>query len=319
MNIKHLLKDIKDYQSKRHQIQYEDCDNLNLEELDALVLKFNQMVSLSKKQDISLTDDMIVNSHLVNRLSDRMQVFKGILEEHSQGNGKSKFRRRLTINGFFKKLFQLSGLSSLSKVGWLHLFSILAPILYIEAVLDNDNSKKNKYSICWWGVPYSLSWILIVHVLLLNILSLILPNIHHLFFAWFASNSVILIFPLIYSFLAIHAVFEQSGTIEYQLSRDLYNQLPLRLKIKYLFKFGSFHNKSDEKVFFEQNLSPDIIKNTKQSLIDNKFCKRVSKIAKPYLMINHISTREEANKILQKVNQIKNERMESLRSFLNDK
>ena len=112
-------------------------------------------------------------------------------------------------------------------------------------------------------------------------------------------------------------IFCKSKTFEYQLSRDLYKQLPLRLKIKYLFKFGSFHNKSDEKVFFEQHLSPDIIKNTKQSLIDNRFCKRVLKVAKPYLMVNHISTREEANKILQKVNHIKGERMESLRSFLN--
>lgn len=119
--------------------------------------------------------------------------------------------------------------------------------------------------------------------------------------------------------MAILTVFDSSSSaLEYQLSRDLFKQLPLRLKIKYLFKFGSFYNKSDEKVFFEQHLSPDIIKNTKQSLIDNRFCKRVLKVAKPYLMVNHISTREEANKILQKVNHIKSERMESLRSFLNE-
>lgn len=117
MNIKHLLKDIKDYQSKKKLIQYDDCGGLNLDELDALVLKFNQMVSLSKKQDISLTDDIIVNSHLVNRLSDRMQVFKGILEGQCHSRCQGQVRRRLTINGFFKKLFQLSGLSSLSWVG----------------------------------------------------------------------------------------------------------------------------------------------------------------------------------------------------------
>ena len=312
MNIKHLLKDIKDYQSKRHQIQYEDCDNLNLEELDALVLKFNQMVSLSKKQDISLTDDMIVNSHWVNRLSDRMQVFKGILEGQCRSQGKCN-----PINGFFKKLFQFSGLSSLSWVGWTHLFSIIFPPLYIGFVLDNDNSKKHKYSIFWWGIPFSLSWILIVHVLLLNIFFLILPNIYLLIFGWFVSNSLILAFSLIFSPVMICFIFYQSKTFEYQLSRDLYKQLPFRLKIEYLFKFGSFHNKSDEKSFFEQHLSADIIKNTKQSLIDSRFCRRVSKLAKPYLMVNHILTREEANKILQKVNQIKYERMENLSDLLN--
>ena len=95
MNIKHLLKDIKYYQYQKHRIQYEDCDELNLDELDALVLKFNQMVSLSKQQNISLTDDMIANSHLVNRLSDRMQVFKGILEEQSRSQVKCN-----PINGF---------------------------------------------------------------------------------------------------------------------------------------------------------------------------------------------------------------------------
>ena len=34
-------------------------------------------------------------------------------------------------------------------------------------------------------------------------------------------------------------------------------------------------------------------------------------------MVNHILTREEANKILQKVNQIKYERMENLSDLLN--
>lgn len=315
MNIKHLLKDIKDYQSKKHQIQYDDCDNLNLDELDALVIKFNQIVSLSKKQDISLTDDMIVNSNLVNRLSDRMQVFQGILEGRSQRRSQGKCN---PINGFFKKLFQFSGLSSLSWVGWIHLFSILFPPLYIGSVLDNDNSRKHKYSIFWWGIPFSLSWILIVHVLLLNIFFLILPNIHRLIFGWFVSNSLILAFSLIFSPVMICFIFRQSKTLEYQLSGDLYKQLPFYLKIKYLFKFGSFHNKSDEKAFFEQNLSQNIIRNTKKSLIDNMFCRRVLEIAKPYLMVSHIPNREEANQILKKVNQIKGERMESLRSFLNE-
>ena len=111
---------------------------------------------------------------------------------------------------------------------------------------------------------------------------------------------------------------DQIKTEEYQLSRKLFKCLPFKLKIQYLWKFYSLYKPVDEFDFFTKHLSSDIINLTRKSVIDELYCKRVVELAKPYLLVSHIQTREEADKILQQLNQIKDERMESLRSFLNE-
>ena len=136
-NIQRIMTDIKDYQYKKSKKRYANqlphIAGLNLDELDSLILRFNQMIKLCEKQNIDIESDIVNNSYIVNHLSKLLCDFN---QYKLQNNSWWKISL-----GYIKKfLNKASNLFKLPLINLVHICSLICfiivpiifPIIYIN-------------------------------------------------------------------------------------------------------------------------------------------------------------------------------------------
>ena len=75
-------------------------------------------------------------------------------------------------------------------------------------------------------------------------------------------------------------------------------------------------SRQNELSFFEQYLSVQDINNIEKYVDDKDYCKVVAKTVRPYIMVSHIHSRDEANELLNKVEELKKKQLNDLEEFL---
>lgn len=173
------------------------------------------------------------------------------------------------------------------------------------------NKKHNDGKIYyWWSILFHATVIGVLHAPLFYLMTTTC-DAHtascFLFAPFLAADYLIITFSLFLGInLAIFAYF-QTYTVEYQLSRRLFNKLPLKAKLQYLYRlhrFGGF-NVKEEMLFFEQWFLKNTIRAIKHDVINHAYCRTVLKLAKEKMVISNITDRHEANGILKRLYKFK--------------
>ena len=208
---------------------------------------------------------------------------------------------------------------------YINIIFIICPILYLLSlsgklhIPDHNinsnyitNKAQNDGKIYYW-------WSILIHVIIIGILHTPLFYLMtttcdsytascFLFAPFLATDYLIIAFSLFLGIqLAIFAYF-QINTVEYQLSRKLFNKLPLKAKLLYLNRLYSLSggfNVKEEMLFFKQWFTKSIILTIKQDVINRAYCRAVLRLAKEKMIISNITDRHEANGILKRLHKFK--------------
>ena len=211
---------------------------------------------------------------------------------------------------------------------YINIIFIICPIVYllslsgklrISDLNTNSNYITNKEQndgkiYYWWSILIHVIIIGILHTPLFYLMTTICDSYAascFLFAPFLATDYLIIAFSLFLGIqLAIFAYF-QINTVEYQLSRKLFNKLPLKAKLQYLNRLNMLYSLSggfkvkDEMLFFEQWFTKSIIRSIKQDVINRAYCLAVLRLAREKMMISNITDRHEANCILKRLYEFK--------------
>lgn len=228
---------------------------------------------------------------------------------------KLKNTKLLIMNNIFQSY--LLRQATRFKFHYIRIVFIIFPIIYLLSLSGklhipdpntNSNYINNKEQndgriYYWWSILLHAIVIGVIHAPLFYLMTTTCDTYTascFLFAPFLATDYLIIAFSLFFGIqLAIFAYF-QIHTVKYQLSKQLFNKLPLKAKLKYLYRFCGF-NVKDEMLFFEQWFSKNTIRSIKQDVINCAYCRAVLRLAKEKMMISNITDRHEANGILKRL------------------
>ena len=334
ININKLLTDIQKYQKYKKKFKLEDTASF-VGNLDGLILKFNEMMAVCEKQGIDIEQDFISDSDLVKSLHEQLVMF---FEQQARENLSVNFLKSI-CKSFIQKLFNLTSrmrnwfnhLSSINQARLVSCTAIFVPIILF--IYMNSEEKKNKRFdiLCYNGLLFT--WIVIVlsHIVFFNYFSVLynftssgISLSGNFLLDFIVALPVITLAGADFMLLLLFPLFFQAGIFDdiknikkqYLTSFLLFKRLPLKSKLKYCFNLFGMISRQNELSFFEQYLSVQDINNIEKYVDDKDYCKVVAKTVRPYIMVSHIHSRDEANELLNKVEELKKKQLNDLEEFL---
>ena len=329
VNINKLLTDIQKYQKYKKKFKLEDTASF-VGSLDGLILKFNEMMTVCEKQGIDVEQDFISDSDLVKSLNEQLVMF---FEQQSKENRSVNFFKSI-CKSFIQKLFNLTSrirdwfnhLSNINQDRLVSCAAIFVPIILFLYMISEEKRNKRFDILCYNGLLFT--WIVIVlsHIVFFNYFSVLynftLPSnfiLNFIVVAPFialagADFIVLLLFPLFFQAGIIHDMRDIKK--QCLTSFLLFKRLPLKSKLKYCFNLFGMISRQNELSFFEQYLSVQDINSIGQYVDDKDYCKDVIQTVRPYIIVSHIHSRDEANELLNKVEELKKKQLNDLEEFL---
>lgn len=271
------------------------------DELDRLVIRFTELVQFCEAQGVSIEQSKITNSDLITKLTDKLD---GILP-----NKLLEFKTTPTRECLQELLERVIPFSiSLFLPAIVNMAIFIKPLLLDEFQIKSVD-RPRQYA---WGFVLS-NIVMCFSQLFYGFLIFKFSNRDELLVLHYYLSLPVSIFTSLCAFLLF---IDQRKTTEYQLSKSLYKKLSLKNKIFYLCRFSGIFTPKDETDFFKKNLPKNIIDETRQNLIENRFCNRVKKLANDHFLISNINSREEVNGILKKLYLLKQKQSDEIDKYL---
>lgn len=331
VNMNKLLADIQKYQKYKKKLKLKDTGCF-VGSLDDLILKFNEMIAVCEQQGINIEQDFISDSDLVKLLNEQLVMF---FEQKSKENRTVSFLKSVG-KSFIRKLSKsiermrnwFNHLSSLNQDRLVSCAAIFVPIILFLYMSSEEKKNKRFDILCYNGLLFT--WIVIVlsHIVFLNYLT-VLYNFNSTLPGNFLLDFIV-VSPFIalvgadFILLLLFPLFFQSGIFDHIknikkkcfTSFLLFKRLPLKSKLKYFFNLFGMISSQNELSFFEQYLSVRDINSIEQYVDDKDYCNDVVQTVRPYIMVSHIHSRDEANELLNKVEELKKKQLNDLEEFL---
>ena len=310
-----FLSQIKEYQSFKNEIAQYSYDigfelQSNIRRIDALVFQFNELFSFCELHNIDMQSLDIQDGDLLDILSDKIAHFNSKMRIHSLNYSYERNSKwKDLINKNYRKVSNICN----------PIIATVFPCFYFTGLCNHFYKDTDRYSFSFAGLLFSLL-ITLVSYSLLGVL------IHYKYDLW--SQSFILYSFYIYQILVIPIfifwsidILKSPKSIDMLLRKRLFKDLSWFAKIKYLFKFSitGIFEKEKEKKFFQEYLSNDIIRLAENNLLDEIYYQNVMEQIKPYMVVSHINSHQEADKLLEEVNRIKKRQADELHDLMKKK
>ncbi len=293
------------------------------------------MITVCEQRGIDLEQDFIFDSDLVKSLNEQLVMF---FEQQARENWSVNFLKSV-CKSFIQKLSKLTDrmkswfnhLSNINQDRLVSCAAIFVPIILFLYMSSEEKKNNRFYIFCYNGLLFT--WIVIVlsHIVFFNYLSVLynftssgISLSGNFLLDFIVALPVIALAGADFMFLLLFPLFFQAGIFDYMknikkqylTSFLLFKRLPLKSKLKYCFNLFGMISRQNELSFFKQYLSVQDINSIEQYVDDKDYCNDVVQTVRPYIMVSHIHSRDEANELLNKVEELKKKQLNDLEEFL---